>query len=49
MEQRRAFAQDVMRNFGFAKDAKPKGPVRTTVTDEDKAEMAAILQRMRGE
>lgn len=49
MEQRRAFAQDVMRNFGFAKDAKPKGPVRTTVTDEDRAEMAAILQRMNGE
>lgn len=49
MERRRAFAQGVMERAGYAKAAKPKGPVRETVTDEDKAEMADILKRMRGE
>ena len=44
MAQRREFAQGVMRKLGYAKDAeRPKGPVRETVTDEDKAEMAALL------
>lgn len=50
MERRRSYAQGVMERFGYAKGAeRPKGPVRTTVTDEDRAEMAEILQRMRGE
>ena len=44
MAKRREFAQGVMRQMGFAKDAdRPKGPVRETVTEEDKAEMAAHL------
>lgn len=46
MEQRRAFAQGVMRRFGYAKEERPKGPPRETVTDEDREEMAAILKRM---
>lgn len=44
MEHRRAYAQGVMRRYGFAKEERPKGPVRTTVTDEDKVEMAALLK-----
>jgi hypothetical protein len=44
MEQRRAFAKTVLRNNGFAKCIdRPKGPVRETVTDDDKAEIAAML------
>lgn len=50
MARRREYAQGVMQRMGYAKGAdRPKGPVRTTVTDDDKAEMAAILQPMRGE
>jgi hypothetical protein len=45
MEHRRAFAQDVMRRAGYAKEERPKGPRRETVTEEDKAEMAALLKR----
>jgi hypothetical protein len=49
MEQRRAFASGVMQRMGFQKhQERPNGPVRETVTDEDKAEMAEILKRMRG-
>lgn len=44
MAQRREFAQGVMQKFGYAKNMdRPKGPVRETVTEEDKAEMAALL------
>lgn len=43
MERRRAFAQDVMRKAGFAKAEPFKGPRRETVTDDDKAEIAAML------
>ena len=50
MARRREYAQGVMHRFGYAKGAdRPKGPVRATVTGEDRAEMAAILQWMRGE
>lgn len=47
MEHRRAFAQDVMQRAGFAKSAvvRTTGPRRETVTDEDKAEMRAMLER----
>lgn len=46
MAQRREFAQGVMRRFGYEKSAvRPTGPRRETVTDEDKAEMAAILAK----
>jgi hypothetical protein len=43
MESRRAFAQDVMRKAGFAKTEPFKGPRRETVTEEDIAEMKAML------
>lgn len=43
MEQRRAFAQDVMRKAGYAKDAKPKGPVRESVDPGEVEEMRAHL------
>lgn len=43
MEQRRAFADGEMVRLGFAKRAYVKGPVRETVTDADKEEMAALL------
>lgn len=50
MERRRIFAQGVMQNMGYAKAAdRPKGPVRETVTDEDRAEMAAHLAAKFGE
>jgi len=46
MEQRRAFAQDVMRRNGFVKHIdRPTGPRRETVTDEDRAEMAELLRK----
>lgn len=41
--RRRAFAQAEMTRLGFAKEMKLKGPVRETVTEEDKAEIAAVL------
>lgn len=44
MEHRRAFAQDVMRRAGYAKDARPKGPRREDVTEDDLAEMKAHMQ-----
>lgn len=43
MARRREFAQSTMERLGYAKTAKPKGPVRETVTDEDIAEMKALL------
>jgi hypothetical protein len=44
MQRRCAFAQDVMQRMGYAKhEERPKGPVRETVTDDDKAEIAAML------
>lgn len=43
MARRREFAQATMERLGYAKTAKPKGPVRETVTDEDIAEMKALL------
>jgi len=48
MEQRRAFAQDVMRRAGYAGEERPKGPRRETVTEEDKAEMAELLRKRAG-
>jgi hypothetical protein len=47
MERRRLFAQDVMRNLGYAKDERKKRLMRETVTDDDRAEMAEILKRTR--
>jgi hypothetical protein len=44
MERRRAFAQDVMRKAGFSKTEPFKGPRRETVTDDDIAEMKAMLE-----
>lgn len=44
MARRREFAQSTMERLGYAKTAKPKGPVRETVTDEDLAEMKAMLE-----
>ena len=50
IEQRRAFAQSVMERTGFAKGmVRRDGPRRETVTDEDKAEMAALLSRQQGQ
>ena len=44
MASRREFAQGVMQKFGYAKNmTRPKGPVRETVTDEDRTEMAALI------
>jgi len=44
IEQRRAFAQSVMERTGFAKGmVRRDGPRRETVTDEDIAEMKALL------
>lgn len=44
MEQRRAYAKTVLRNCGYEKMIdRPKGPVRETVTEEDIAEMKAML------
>ncbi len=44
LAQRRAAAAQIMANAGFARNvARPSGPVRETVTDEDRAEMAAML------
>jgi hypothetical protein len=48
MERRRQFAQATMERLGYARAAPATGPRRETVTDEDKAEMAEILKRMRG-
>ena len=49
MEQRRAFAKTVMRNAGYdANPDRPKGPRRETVTDEDVAEMKAMLDAKNG-
>ena len=46
MEQRRAFAAQVLQRTGFAKGmARRDGPPRPTVTDEDKAEIKALLER----
>ena len=46
MAHRRAFASSVMQSAGFQKHMdRPTGPRRETVTDEDMAEMAAILNR----
>lgn len=46
MERRRNFASSVMQMAGFQKHAdRPTGPRRETVTEEDLAEMAAILNR----
>lgn len=49
LERRRSFASEVMTSLGYAK-GRPRrdGPPRETVTDEDKAEMAAILAARRG-
>ena len=44
MARRREFAQATLERLGYAKAAKPKGPVRETVTDEDIAEMKALLE-----
>lgn len=44
MEQRRAFAKTVLRNAGFSVQRGIDGEsMRETVTDDDKAEMAALL------
>ena len=49
MEQRRAFAKTVLRNFGFSHGTEvPKGPRRETVTDDDKAEIEALLAQKAG-
>ena len=49
IEERRAFAKTVLRNFGFSHGGEAaKGPRRETVTDEDRAEMAALLARKEG-
>jgi len=46
MERRRNFASSIMQMTGFQKHAdRPTGPRRETVTYEDRAEMAAILNR----
>lgn len=46
MEQRRAFAAIVMQRTGFARGPdRPTGPVRETVTDDDRAETAALLTK----
>lgn len=44
MAHRREFAQGVMARFGYANGvAVDRGPRRETVTDEDRAEMAAMI------
>jgi hypothetical protein len=43
LERRRSFAQGILARFGFARHEKQKGPVRVTVTDDDRAEMRAML------
>lgn len=49
LQRRREFASGIMSNLGFLK-GRPRfdGPPRDTVTDEDKAEMAALLAARRG-
>lgn len=49
MERRRAFAAEVMAGVGFARGmTRHDGPCRETVTDEDRAEIAAILAKRTG-
>lgn len=49
MEHRRNFAQGVMTRFGYANNAAvDRGLRRETVTDEDKAEMAAMMANPAG-
>jgi hypothetical protein len=48
IERRREFAQSEVVRLGFAKKAYVKGPVRETVTEEDKAEMAELLRNRAG-
>lgn len=49
IDQRRAFAQSVMQRTGFAKGmVRRDGPPRESITDEDRAEVAAILARHQG-
>lgn len=44
LERRREFASGIMVDLGFAKSMPRRdGPPRETVTDEDRAEMAALL------
>ena len=44
IERRRAFAQGVMAKAGYATQRANPGPRRETVTDEDRAEMAVMLE-----
>lgn len=43
LERRRAFAAETMQRLGFAKAARPSGPMRPDVTEADRAEMRAHL------
>jgi hypothetical protein len=43
LERRRAFARETMERLGFAKAARPGGPMRTDVTEADLAEWRATL------
>ncbi len=43
LAQRRAYASETMQRLGFAKAARPTGPMRPDVTEADRAEMRAHL------